>query len=172
MYELFFPSPKQDSTKQLIDAITYSCINYGLLFIPISYVEKSKLRETAPFLYLAFYTFVLLCAPILWGGLWKKLRSKRFFQKVAPHPIQKPWDFVFSQKIPYWIVVKLKDGTKIAGSYDEKSFASSNPSEEQLYLEEHWEINNNGGFEKPRESTGGILILAREMVSVEFFKKY
>ncbi len=172
VYELFFPSPKPDSTKQLIDALTYSCINYSLLFIPIFYIEKSELQETFPFLYLAFYAFVLLGAPILWAWSWKGLRTKNFFQKFTHHPIQKPWDFVFGQKIPYWVIVTLKDGTKIGGSYDDKSFASSNPAEEQLYLEEHWEINSDGGFERARESTEGILILASEMVSVELFSRY
>ena len=103
--------------------------------------------------------------------IWKKIRTSGSFQKNAPHPIQKPWDFVFSKRIPYWVIVTLKDDSKIAGSYDSKSFSSSAPAEEQLYLEETWVLNCDGGFERPRVNTKGILILASEMVSVEFFSK-
>jgi hypothetical protein len=36
-YEIFVPTQKIDSTKILIEAITYSCINYALLFMPVAY---------------------------------------------------------------------------------------------------------------------------------------
>jgi ABC-type multidrug transport system permease subunit len=35
-YEIFVPTQKIDSTKILIEAITYSCINYALLFMPVN----------------------------------------------------------------------------------------------------------------------------------------
>jgi Family of unknown function (DUF6338) len=87
-----------------------------------------------------------------------------------PHPTEKPWDFVFIQRKPYWAIVTLKDGMKIAGRYDSASFASSAPAPEQLYLEETWVLNADGGFERPRKETAGILILSSEIVTVEFFK--
>ena len=87
-----------------------------------------------------------------------------------PHPTKRPWDYVFAQRKPYWAIVTLKDGTKIAGRYDSCSFASSAPAGEQIYLEENWVINADGGFERPREDTAGILVLSSEIVSVEFFK--
>ena len=58
----------------------------------------------------------------------------------------------------------------IAGRYDSVSFASSAPATEQLYLEENWVLNDDGGFERPRTATAGILILSSEIVTVEFFK--
>ena len=49
------------------------------------------------------------------------------------------------------------------------SFASSSPAPEQLYLEEAWVINNDGGFERPRKDSAGIIIMGTEIVDVELF---
>jgi hypothetical protein len=61
----------------------------------------------------------------------------------------------FSQQKQYYIIVTLKDGNKIAGTYGENSFTSSHPSEEQIFLEETWVLNKEGGFERLKESTKG-----------------
>lgn len=169
-YELLSPSASKDSDKLLIDAITYSSINYAILLLPIYSIEIHQVRNLYPTAYILFYIFVLLIAPITWACVFKKLRATEFFQKSIPHPSTKPWDFVFSQRKPYWVIVTLKDGKKIAGRYDSTSFASSAPAPEQIYLEENWILNSDGGFERPRTETAGILILSSEILTVELFK--
>lgn len=37
-------------------------------------------------------------------------------------------------------------------------------------LEEHWELNSDGGFERQRTSTLGILILSKDIEHLEFFR--
>ena len=169
-YELLFPSAPKESDKLLVDAVAYSSINYALLLWPIYEIETHEVRQSHPTAYVLFYVFVLLIAPIAWACALKKLRSTEFFQRSMPHPTAKPWDFVFAQRKPYWAIVTLKDGKKIAGRYDSASFASSAPAAEQLYLEENWVLNDDGGFDRPRTETAGILILSSEIVTVEFFK--
>lgn len=171
-YELLFPSQPRESSKQLVDALAYSCLNYALLFWAIAYVERSTISDLWPSLYYLFYVFVLFLAPIVWVLAWKRLRTSNLFQHTAPHPTQKPWDYVFGRREPYWVIVTLKSGAKIAGSYDYNSFASSAPAKEQLYLEESWVLNDDGGFDRPRESTAGIIIMSEEIVTVEFFQKH
>jgi hypothetical protein len=168
-YELLLPSTPKDSSNQLIDAVAYSCINYALLFWPVSVVEASQLRSAHPYLYITFYVVVLLVAPIFWVLVFKALRTTRVAQKMMPHPTGKPWDYVFGQRKPYWILVTLKDGKQIAGRFDSSSFASSAPAPEQLYLEEAWVLNAEGGFERKRTDTAGIMILATEVVTIELF---
>lgn len=170
-YEIIVPGNAKDSSKQLIDAIAFSCLNYALLLWPILWVENSNLKKEHINIYALFYLFVLFMAPILWGLLWKKIRTTEMFQKNAPHPTLKPWDYVFGKRQAYWVIVNLKNGTKIAGKYDSNSFVSSAPAEEQLYLEEHWVLNEDGGFERPRETTEGVIILSDEILYVELFKK-
>jgi hypothetical protein len=149
-YELLFPGIQQDSSKQVIDAVTYSCINYALLIWPIMAVETSEWKSLHPNLYAAFYMLVLLVSPVTLSIVWWRIRTSAWFQKVVAHPTQNPWDYVFSKRKPYWVKVGLKDGTILAGKYAEKSFSSSAPAREQIYLEESWIVNHKGGLDDRR----------------------
>jgi len=57
----------------------------------------------------------------------------------------------------------------VAGKFGPNSFASSAPCEEQLYLEEEWVLNEDGGFERHAEQSAGVIILSSEIRSVEFY---
>ena len=166
-YELLFPGETKDSSKQLVDAVAYSCLNYGLLFFPILLVENALDSSKCIYLYYIFYFFVLFLSPILLVFIWRKLRQTQFVQKNAPHPTLKPWDFVFAQRKSYWIKVTMKDGTIIGGLYSHKSFASSAPAPEQIYLEEVWVLNENGGFERKKNDTAGVIVLSSEISHIE-----
>lgn len=170
VYELIYPGATQDSSKRLIDAVAYSCINYALLFWPIQFVEKKLNSTEYPNSYAIFYFFVLFIAPIVWVIIWRFLRTRKVFQKFAPHPIQKPWDFVFSKREPYWVKVILKDGTKIAGKYSGNSATSTAPAEEQIYLEETWLLNDKFGFDRPKKRSAGVLVLSKDISYVELLK--
>lgn len=167
-YELLTPRAPKKSADQLIDAVAYSSANYALLFWPIFAVEKSSLEVNHPHLYTIFYVMVLLVAPILWAVLVRWLRLSKRVQAALPHPTEKPWDYVFSKNAPYWVIVTLKDGKQIAGKYDSESFASSSPAPEQIYLEETWVLNADGGFERPRVNTAGVMIIGPDITSLEF----
>ena len=170
VYQVLEPTSQKDAKEQLIDAVAYSSINYALLLWPIWYAEWSTLKSSHPKLYVAFYVFVVLVAPIVWALIWRTVRTTRALQKVLPHPTERPWDYVFRQRKPYWIVVTFKDGKRVGGRYDTNSFASSSPSTEQLYLQEAWEINSDGGLERPHNATAGLMILGAEIATVEFFR--
>jgi hypothetical protein len=167
-YELLFPGPPRDSSQQIIDAIAISCFNYALLLWPISAIESGGLRLSHPAAYSAFYIFVLLLAPILWAFAYKWLRLQPAIQRILPHP-GNPWDYMFGSLKPYWIVVTLKEGTKLGGKYDSLSFSSTSGTPERLYLEEAWLINEQGGFERKKNNTAGTLIMCHDVASIEFF---
>lgn len=168
-YQLFFPGTARPVSEQLVDAVAYSCINYAALFWLILQVEASELRQVHAWLYYLFYVFVLFIAPALWVILWKWLRTRDMFQRNAPHPIQKPWDFVFKQRKCYWVIVYLKNGEKVAGKFGGDSFASSAPAEEQIYLEEVW-LEQEGILDRPVKRSAGIVIMASEISRVELFQ--
>lgn len=168
-YQLLFPGEFKSSDKLIVDAIAYSSINYAILFWPIYEIEHHGVRSLHPTLYALFYVSALLIAPIFWVLVFKWVRTTQFAQRFMPHPTSKPWDFVFSKRSPYWIVVTLKNGSRVGGLYDASSFASSAPSPEQIYLQEQWVINDDGGFERQCHHTAGILILSSEIVAVQLF---
>ena len=74
-YELLSSGAAKEPASQIIDAITYSSVNYAILLWPIFEVESHDVRETSPTGYILFYVFVLLVAPILWAALLRKLRE-------------------------------------------------------------------------------------------------
>lgn len=170
VYNLISYGNKIKSSDSIVDAVAYSSINYAILFMPIWLMETSSTRSECPVSYGLFYFMVLFVFPIIWALLWHHLRKSDLFQNKMMHPTLKPWDFVFSQRRPYWIKVTLKNGTVIAGKYGEKSFTSSHPEEEQIYLEETWLLNNEGGFNRPKERTSGIIIMSSEILYVELLK--
>ena len=169
-YELLCPRMSKDSSQQVIDAIAYSCINYAILLWPIWFIENESVRSSHPNIYISFYVFVLLVAPVIWAIALRWMRTTKSFQKILPHPTAKPWDYVFAQRKRYWVIVSLRDGKKIGGRYDMNSFASSAPATEQIYLEECWVVNDDGGLERPRIGTAGILVMAADIITVEFFQ--
>lgn len=170
IYELLAPTDSDSKpSQQVIDAVAYSCMNYGLLS-PVVYIIFSRelwLSHFGWFLFLLFFT--LFIAPVVWSAGWFKLRKTRFFKKRLPHPIKEPWDYVFSQRKPHWLKVKLKNGELIAGRYSGKSFASDRATEKQLYLEEAWLLNDTNGFDRPKRRSEGVIILPGEISYVELF---
>ena len=64
----------------------------------------------------------------------------------------------------------MKDGTKLGGKYAGKSFASSIPSDEQLFLEESWILNDKGGFDRMKKRSSGVIIMGDELAYVELIK--
>ena len=169
VYELLFPSEQPDLSKQLIDAISFSCINFAFLYIPIRLIENSVIKTSSPFYYYITYIFILFLAPLVLVFIWRKIRISNWFQSNVPHPTQKPWDFVFAQRKCYWVIVTLKNEKKVGGLFASNSFASSTPAPEQIYLEKAWELNNDDRFEKEHNETAGVIILSSEIVTIEFF---
>lgn len=162
-YQLLIPG-QRPATDQLVDAIAYSCINYALIGLPvISFVKPNQ----NIIIHYIFSLFTLFFAPIIWVFVWKIFRTRRIISKAIPHPILKPWDYIFSQRKKYWVKVILKDQTCIAGKYAENSFTSSAPAPEQIYLEESWIINEKGGFERAKNNSKGVLILSNEISYIE-----
>lgn len=63
--------------------------------------------------------------------------------------------------------VTLKNEKEIGGVYSEKSFVSSSPAAEQIYIEEVWLLNDDRGFDRPIEQSSGVIILGDEISTVE-----
>ena len=105
---------------------------------------------------------------MIWVALWAWMRTWEVFQKNAPHPVAKPWDFIFQQRKQYWLILYLKDGSQVGGRYGLKSFASSAPADEQIYLEEVWLVEG-GVLQRAVKGSAGILVGASEISHIEFF---
>lgn len=168
VYSLLVPSIEKDSSKLVIDAITYSCINYASFSWAILLMEYYLNYSDHPIWNSFFYLILLFITPVLLPWILVNIRKRDFIQKNMPHPTKTPWDFVFAQRDSYWAIITLKNGKKFAGKYSTSSFTSSYPEKEQIYLEESWIMNSDGGFDRSRINSKGIIILS-EIESIELF---
>lgn len=169
IYGLLFPGSEREGNELLIDAITYSCTNFlgfGILALVIG-VPVFPISLSKAFFLLSAY---LLICPWCLAVAWRLIRYHPWVLKFAPHPARSAWDFVFAQRKPSWIKVTLRDGTKIAGLYSTKSFATSASCPKEIFLQESWLLNDAHGFHRAKIKTEGILILSSEIIYLELFK--
>ena len=169
-YELLFPSEAIASKEKLVDAVAYSCVNYALLFPVYAFASEVEVLHGCAAAYFVGGLVALFIAPVCWVFALKRIRSTKWFLKNLPHPTAKPWDYFFGQRQPVWIIATLSDGSRIGGLFSEKSFASSSPASEQIYIEQAWRLNEDGGFDRPREESAGLLINGSEIRHLEFFE--
>jgi hypothetical protein len=113
------------------------------------------------------YGVVFIVLPILWPVLFYNLAKIPFFRtRLTPTA----WDHFFNLKEDCFILLHLKNGLMLGGLYTAKSFASSYPEKEDLYLSELWKLDENGAFREPIENSGGLLISFEEVNFIEIFK--
>ena len=112
---------------------------------------------------------ILVVAPVAWSLLFVCARKSEWFGRYFHHPILCPWDYVFGKKEWYWIIVHLS-GRKIGGVFGSNSFASSDPAEPQIYLEEVWQLDEHERFIKKVDQSKGMLFFAKDIVAVELFR--
>lgn len=118
----------------------------------------------------------IFISPVILGLLVASLQQReavgRFLRRLGfrtIHPLPTAWDWQFSRAKPYWALVILKNGSRVYGFYGEQSFAGDDPEHRDLYLEGAYRLLPNGDW-APVEDTGGVLIMADQIASIEFRK--
>lgn len=101
-------------------------------------------------------------------GWLRRLAHKLGMRPV--HSVPNAWDWRFGLcHGRCFMMVTLVDGAEVAGVFGEGSFASSDPAERDIYLEELWDVSDDGGAWTPRENRQGILLPAKEIRHVQFW---
>jgi hypothetical protein len=170
VYDLLISSERRDFSQSLFEVLAFSAINFAALSWLIILIHSGTFYNDHELLYFLSLFSIIFLAPVFWPIVSLKLLKWPPIAKHVVSPIQKPWDYVFGKRQAFWTIVHLKDGRKIGGRYDTNSFASSNPAEEQIYLEELWELDEEGNFIKPIARSRGMIILGKEIMAVEFFE--
>ena len=160
---MLIASENNDFSKKWYDAVAYgiifSGITYVILLIPKNYI-------------LNYFIFVLgtIIFPIIMPFAIKWLRNKPFLKNRILRPEVTSWDYIFSSRKPFWIILHLKNGNNIGGVYAYNSFTSSYPYKQDIYIEELWQLDENSHFDKKIEKSAGIWIATDEISSIEFFE--
>jgi hypothetical protein len=100
---------------------------------------------------------------------WLYKIAAKFDLRISHH-IPAAWDYAFShvnQETFLWI--KLNSGTIYVGKFGWSSFASSNPSERDIYLQEVWNMPEDGSAWRLLEPARGVLLCGKDIQRVEIF---
>jgi hypothetical protein len=168
VYDLLIPGEQRDFSKSLFDAVAYSSLNFAVLLRLIALVRSDSLSA------LQWYTamfFLLIGMPAVWPVVFLELRKVPWVARRIASPNARVWDDIFAKRTPYWVIVHLKDQRRIGGLYAGKSYTSHSPAPPEIYLEQVWDVNEEGGFTGSMvEATSGILIMGSEILALEFFR--
>jgi len=121
---------------------------------------------------LLLFTGVAVIVPVLAGwGLARSVRRAGLEDRLGIRPLHpRAWDELFSRGEAAYVIVTLKNGGKIAGYYGPRSFASSYPNPEDLYLEAVVPLDDDDNFTGTSdEHTAGVWIPGAEVRTLELF---
>jgi hypothetical protein len=97
-----------------------------------------------------------------------ELRKRPWEKKKTFRTLPRAWDAVFSKDRHYWLKIILKDGTKIGGYYGPNSFTSNYPHEDDIYIEDVWNLDEGETYEK--HVPKGLLVERKEISHIEVYQ--
>lgn len=168
-YRILFAEEKVDFSKSLYESIGISCINFSIFFWIIYYINKPDFVDSHPFLYYLTTVSIVFITPIILTWLLSKILSSKIFQKHFVSPVKTPWDWHFSKRQAFWVIVTLKDRRKIGGKYGLNSSASAYPRPKEIYIEDVWKLDKDYKFIESIKRNKGILISEDNIMTIEFF---
>lgn len=168
VYGMLFPVPARDLSKQIINSLVYSALNYAAFSIPVFVLWDSL--KSSPIFLIVMGLAIVVVAPACWPIAYSRLSEDILNKLRKVHPLPRPWDFLFRQGRHHWVVIHLKDGTRVGGIYGAKSFASSYPEEPQIYFQQVWKLGKKSLFQRPVARSEGMIIFGSEIKSLELFE--
>jgi hypothetical protein len=100
--------------------------------------------------------------------LYPNLSRKELFSVYDPTPTA--WDFAVNRVGPSFVRVLLSDGRWVGGYADEDSFFTSYPEAREIFVEQAFQLNDEGEFGEVVENTAGRWIKCDDAMIVEFVK--
>ena len=168
------PSRAEAAQIRFLRFLTFSCLNYGIWSWLLFPLFASGFAERNP-----YWSGLILFGIIFVSPVGLAILSGRFQQKEVVagflswlrlrsiHSVPMAWDWYFSRSKPCWVVVTLRDRSRVLGLFHSNSFASDDPAQRDLYLQAQYRLLDNGEW-APMEDTAGVLIMGDEITALEF----
>ena len=164
VWRALFPVRTTRVADSLIAIIMVGLINSIL----IGWVIPDVRKLDSLFWQAVAFAGVYLMAPVLWPFTIRSLIQIPFVRRRIVHPIPKAWDYFFGLHVPCFVLARLNNGALLGGVMGSQSFASSYPSDEDLYLEQLWKVTEQGRFLSPLPNTKGALISRSDCEYIQF----
>lgn len=171
VYDLLVPSERRNLSDSLIGIVAYSLINLTLWALPLLLMRKYLVSDTLAYYAIVFIALVLIVfvSPALLAIGYYKLLDSRLLQGRVLHPLPTGWDWFFGKGPSCFILFHLKSGLKVGGFYGGKSYASSHPQIQQVYIEEVWELSEELEFVEKVPDTAGAIINGEDCETIELY---
>ena len=157
----------------LLRLFTFSVINYAVwswliyLLVFTQYFKEHEIGSAV------LWLCIILIAPIILaialGYASQKEWSRKFYQSIGlrtKHITPTGWDWHFEQQRREWVLITLNDGSTVSGLFEHNSYASSDPSERDLYVEQLYKIDDEGNW-LPDIEGKGILVAGVNIKTIE-----
>lgn len=173
---VFVPQKTEQSELSFLRFLTLSCLNYAIWSWLIYLILAAGLYSTHPYRVAFVWGLIILVSPVIIGIALAHLSQneipRTFLQHLGFNPIHEiptAWDYRFSRiEAPTWLLVTLNDGSTVAGLFGSRSFASSEPSERDLYIQDVYKVAESGPWQKVAQNEG-ILVRADQIKHIEFW---
>jgi hypothetical protein len=161
--------------ENIFELIVLSAVYYSIFIVFLQPIVESlpgpRLARQAAWVALTVF------GPAVFGALLGVAALRHWFASFANllkvsmiHAVPSAWDWHFNRiRDDCYVLVTLTNGDYVAGYYGSDSFASSDGGERDLYIQEALDWNEEQGWKERTERTG-ILLLAREIRHVQFFR--
>ncbi len=135
-----------------------------------SYLRSNLTLSAVSWLYVLFVSPIILAvisAVISQKSIVRWLLLKTGLDVI--HVVPTAWDWRFGRmRSPRWVLVRLSDGSKVAGYFGLLSMASSERDARDLFIEKVYKIKNRGPWtEVP--GNDGVYIPHGEIRTIEFW---
>lgn len=155
---------------------TLSCLNYAFWVWLVYLLPRLEFFRDRPIRSALCWFLIIFVSPVILGLTLGKQSSKGWIRGlllqigINPiHPVPTAWDFYFNATHAVWVLVTLKDGSRVGGLFGLDSFASSDQNERDFYIQEVFRVNDDGPWQEIPNNKG-ILIKGSEMKHIEFWK--
>jgi len=171
IFDLFNPTDKRPVSNSMFEGLAFGILN-ALVFFPLwIIIDGPALLAGNPMPAYALALFTLVVAPVTWGLFAHKLLRWLADRNVILGRHRTAFDAYFSRQRPCWVIVHLHDGQRVGGLFGGKSYASFFPKSGHLYLEELWELGDDGAFKGGQKisASAGMIFRPSDYRLIEIF---
>lgn len=137
---------------------------------PASSLEHPRSAAWVAFVLVVVLPATLAVAVHAWTT-WRAYPSMSWSERFRVYdPTPTAWDFASSRSGPGFVRILTKDGAWVGGYAGADSFLTSYPEPREVYLQEAWQMADDGTFEAPVVGNGtvGVWVRCDDVQLVQF----
>jgi hypothetical protein len=159
-------------SESVVSYIALTVLYYGIAAPFVEYVLTFEAPGRAKIVaWLALIIIVPAIIGLALGALAQNDVFRKLLQLFRINPVHvtpAAWDYAFARlRGDHFVMVTLSDGSTVSGLYGSHSFASSDPTERDLFLQEIYDTD--GGSWSKRPERQAILIPSKEIKHVQIW---